>query len=107
MNMKDISRAERSRVLGWYLRINHGGEEYRKLFSGSKYDGKEAALLTAIEHRDQYLEDDSTPEKLPFRPNSIRAIAPASIGRKPGQAIESIFMIVLSPTSPRSRMFTK
>ncbi len=67
MNMKGISRAEGDRVRGWYLRVYHGKKEYRKLFSDSKYGGKEAALSAAIAHRDNYLAENPPPKKRPFR----------------------------------------
>jgi hypothetical protein len=42
---------------GWQVRIRRQGEQHTKYFSDKRFGGKESALETALEHRDELLEE--------------------------------------------------
>ena len=64
-NRKGISRMDAGSTHGWFLRVYHHGEVYRKFFSDSVFGSKEAALQAAIDHRDAYVHEHQI-EYLPF-----------------------------------------
>lgn len=51
--IKGISRAVHNKTHGWIARVYHNGKTYSKLFSDSKFDGKENAFNEAINWRNQ------------------------------------------------------
>lgn len=64
-NMKGISRIDSKGTHGWYVRVYKNGKTYSKLYSDSKYNGKERALKFAQKARELALE---TISKIPDKP---------------------------------------
>lgn len=62
---KGISRIDAGSTHGWFLRVYHRGEVYRKFFGDRIFDGEELALQAAIAHRDAYVREQKI-EYLPF-----------------------------------------
>lgn len=63
--MKGISRIDSKGTHGWYVRVYKNGKTYSKLYSDSKYNGKERALKFAQKARALALE---TISKIPDKP---------------------------------------
>lgn len=63
--MKGISRIDSKGTHGWYVRVYKNGKTYSKLYSDSKYNGKERALKFAQKARELALE---TINKIPDKP---------------------------------------
>ena len=63
--MKGISRIDSKGTHGWYVRIYKNGKTYSKLYSDSKYNGKERALKFAQKARKMALE---TMKNIPDKP---------------------------------------
>lgn len=62
--MKGISRIDSKGTRGWYVRVYKNGKTYSKLYSDSKYNGKERALKFAKKAREMALETISgVPDK--------------------------------------------
>lgn len=64
-SMKGISRIDSKGTHGWYVRVYKNGKTYSKLYSDSKYNGKERALKFAQKARELALE---TISKIPDKP---------------------------------------
>jgi hypothetical protein len=62
---KGISRVDGGSTHGWFLRVYHRCEVYRKFFSDSVFGSGETALQAAIEHRDEYIREHQI-KYLPF-----------------------------------------
>jgi len=63
--MKGISRMDAGSTHGWFLRVYHRGEVYRKFFSDSVYGNGDTALQAALVHRDAYVREHQI-KYLPF-----------------------------------------
>lgn len=64
-SMKGISRIDSKGTRGWYVRVYKNGKTYSKLYSDSKYNGKERALKFAQKAREMAME---TINKIPDKP---------------------------------------
>jgi len=62
---KGISRIDANGTHGWFVRVYHHGNVYRKFFSDSVFGGEDAALQAAIAHRDEYIREHQI-QYLPF-----------------------------------------
>ncbi|MCH8558591.1 MAG: hypothetical protein LAT84_12250 [Balneolia bacterium] len=65
--MKGISRIDSKGTRGWYVRVYKNGKTYSKLYSDSKYNGKERALKFAKKAREMALETISGIPDKPVR----------------------------------------
>lgn len=65
-NLKHIERHDYQKKHGWTFRISLEGKAYSKLFSDSKYGGKEKARQEAIRYRNEFLSSKLF-KRTPFR----------------------------------------
>jgi len=66
-DMKGISRIDSRGTRGWYVRVYKNGKTYSKLYSDSKYNGKERALKFAKKAREMAMETISQIPNKPVR----------------------------------------
>lgn len=66
-SVKGISRIDAKGTHGWYVRIKKNGKSYAKLFSDSKYNGREHALKCAKKAHALALETMQTAAATPSR----------------------------------------
>lgn len=64
---KGITRIDAKSTHGWYVRVKKNGKSYAKLFSDSKYGGRNHALKCAKKARELALETMKTSESVPSR----------------------------------------
>ena len=69
--LKGISRIDSGSTHGWFVRGYRNGKTYSKLFSDKKLGGKDEALESAVEYRDQLLTDL---EQIPAKPRNRRIV---------------------------------
>jgi len=68
---KGISRIDSNSTHGWFVRGYRNGKTYSKLFSDSKWGGRDKAYKAAEAHRDQLVEHLKT---IPAEPKTRRMI---------------------------------
>jgi hypothetical protein len=65
--IKGISRIDSRGTHGWYVRVKKNGKSFAKLFSDSKYNGREHALKCAKKAHAMALETMGTAQSTPSR----------------------------------------
>jgi len=70
-DMKGISRIDSGSTHGWFVRAYRNGKTYSKLFSDGKWQGSEAALAAARQHRDSL---SNRLAQVPLKPRGRRIV---------------------------------